>query len=96
MAKTVEYEACESCGINRQVKNSDLCSDCDRIQAYGTCHHRSFTIVSDRMEDGAEQSLYAECDECGQKKSALVDWTRDWSTCGPVSEGEFETNALGE
>lgn len=70
-------------------------SDNDPRQKEETCHHRSFTIKSDRMEDGAEQSLYAECDVCGQKKSALVDWTRDWSVCGPVSESEWQTNVEG-
>jgi len=55
-----------------------------------TCHHRDFDVRVDVMEDGAEQHLYAECAVCGTKKSALVDWTRDWSTICSVSDEEFQ------
>lgn len=55
------------------------------------CHHRSFSIKHNQMANDGEQHIYVECDVCGQKKSALVDWSRDVAYCGPVGEGEWAT-----
>jgi len=57
----------------------------------GECvRHRNWDLVDVSEQEGGEFYIYARCEDCGQAKSALVDFTRDWSTAGPCPEGEIE------
>jgi len=51
-------------------------SDCVR--------HRDWELIEVREDEGGEFGLYARCGVCGQVKSSLVDFTRDYANCQPI------------
>lgn len=46
--------------------------------------HRDWELLDVNEDEGGEFSLIAQCKECGQNKSSLVDFTRDYANCQPI------------
>ena len=52
--------------------------------------HRDWNLIAVVEEEGGEFYVYARCEVCGTLKSALVDFTRDWSNASECHESSVE------
>jgi len=51
--------------------------------------HRDWKLGAVWEDEGGEYYVFAKCQECGETKSSLVDFTRDWADAGPTNEESY-------
>ena len=58
---------------------------------HGCFRSRDWEILDVTETEGGELQIYAQCGNCGQVKSSLVDFTRNYANCMPVTDrGQYD------